>query len=283
MSLRVDRLATLYVAQPLIGAGSRQRTAQLPILMYHSISDTAEPGVAAYYRTVTPPNVFKSQMNALREAGWRGVTLRQGLKTLANSAGQSYKTVAITFDDGFEDFYSAAYPVLQDNRFTATMYLPTAYIGDTGQSFKEHRCLTWARVRELHQAGIEFGSHTVNHLKLWDLGWNEITVELRQSKQIIEDKLGATTGSFAYPYAFPQQDKVFASRFRDELKRAGYSNCVTTMIGRVAESDDLYSLKRLPVNSCDDSALLLAKVDGAYDWLAVAQKVVKSAKTLIHR
>src|SRR5690242_16122218 len=97
-SVRFDRLATLYVAQPLLRTGGRRKEAYLPVLMYHSISDTPETAVRAYYRTVTAPNVFEAQMDALRKACWRGVTLREGLETLAASPAKVEKMVAITFD-----------------------------------------------------------------------------------------------------------------------------------------------------------------------------------------
>jgi peptidoglycan/xylan/chitin deacetylase (PgdA/CDA1 family) len=279
--LRFDRFATLYVAQPLLSTGLGRKDARLSILMYHSVSDANEAGVSPYYRTVTAPDVFKAQMKTMRNAGWRGVSLTEGLRTLSATPERAQKMVAITFDDGFEDFYTAAYPVLRENNFTATMYLPTAYIGDAPAAFKSQRCMTWQQVRELHDQGMEFGSHTVNHPKLWDLDWAAIGSELRDSKKTIEDKLSAEIPAFAYPYAFPQQDKPFTSRFRQELESAGYRSCVTTSIGRVAADDDPYTLKRLPANSCDDADLLMAKLEGGYDWLAWAQKIVKSAKTAV--
>src|SRR4051812_20321319 len=277
---RLDRFATLYIAQPLRSVGIRSAARHLPILMYHSISTTPEDGVPAYYRTVTRPEVFHQQMSWLKQAGWRGVSLCEGLGYLSNSDAKQ-KCVAITFDDGFEDFYTSAWPALQQNQFLATMYLPTGHITDTAKVFKDHRCLTWGQVCEMHRHGIEFGSHTVTHPKLWDLQWPRITAELRDSKVAIEDALGVAIPSFAYPYAFPQKDRAFTSRFRDELQGAGYQNCVTTAIGRVVANDDRFTLKRLPANSCDDADLLRAKLEGAYDWLAIAQNAVKSMKTVV--
>jgi peptidoglycan/xylan/chitin deacetylase (PgdA/CDA1 family) len=277
-SFRLDRFATLYLAQPLFTAGCRSETNHLPILMYHSISDTPEENVLPYYRTVTPPEIFNSQMRSLREAGWRGVTLAEGLQRLRSGFQVNEKIVAITFDDGFEDFYTEAYPSIDENGFSATMYLPTAFIADSPKTFKNHRCLTWRQVCELHAKGIEFGSHTVNHPKLWDLDWPEITTELRDSKTAIEDHLSASVPSFAYPYAFPQQDRAFTARFREELQKSGYENCATTAIGRVTVGDDPYTLTRLPANCCDDFALLRAKLEGAYNWVGIPQLFLKKVK-----
>jgi hypothetical protein len=94
---------------------------------------------------------------------------------------------------------------------------------------------------------------------------------LSESKSAIEQQLGQPVHSFAYPYAFPQENRNFASRFRMVLETAGYANCVTTSIGRPDGSVDRLHLPRLPVNTADDRNLLTAKLNGAYDWLAVPQ------------
>jgi peptidoglycan/xylan/chitin deacetylase (PgdA/CDA1 family) len=278
--MRFDRFATLYIAGPL-SIRSRQSATCLPALMYHSVSNSLEERVSPYYRTVTQPQIFQEQMAILREAGWRGVTLSDGLKAMCGGAGPREKLVAITFDDGFEDFYTSAFPALRENGFSATMYLPTAYISENGKKFKQHRCLTWGQVQELNSNGIEFGSHTVTHPKLWEMDWSGIYSELTESKSAIEDKTGKSVFSFAYPYAFPQQDQNFCSKLREALQNAEYRNCATTIIGRIQSGADSYALKRLPANGCDDRQLLLAKLNGAYDWLGGPQSASKKLSGFI--
>ena len=289
----------------------------LPILMYHSISDDPEPGVRPYYKVCTSPRRFAEQMQWLADWGYRGVTLSAGLAALnaaavgadsrrkkkdekagqsssffalpssvgANSASplplaarSAERLVALTFDDGFRDFQTAAFPVLQRHGFLATMYLPTAFIGDSHKKFKSRDYLTWSEVTELHAAGIEFGSHTVNHPELVDLSWPEIEAELRESKSTIELQLGHPAPSFAYPYAFPQADKAFAQRFRDVLAKTEYESCVTTRIGRIRPDADLLQLPRLPASNEDDWPLFEAKLGGAYDWVAVPQAFKKDVQ-----
>ena len=286
--MRFDRSITLGIAKPVRAAcrllGVAGRAPRLPILMYHSISDTAESGASEYYQVCTTPRRFSHQMAWLAENGWHGVTLSDGLACLLplpsnpnthistlNAQPASKKLVAITFDDGFRDFHTAAYPILQRHGFSATMYLPTGFVGDDRRQFKERECLTWQEVRELHAIGVEFGSHTVNHPNLVERPWTEITVELNDSKVAIEQALGAPVKSFGYPYAFPQAEGNYVRRFRELLVEAGYASCVTTAIGRARPGDDLLRLPRLPANSADDSDLLEAKLAGAYDWMAVPQ------------
>jgi peptidoglycan/xylan/chitin deacetylase (PgdA/CDA1 family) len=276
--MRLDRSLTLHLFRPLQSIGLRSGGSHLPILMYHSISDTPEPGFSPYHKVCTSPRRFAEQMQGLAETGWQGVTLREGLDVLAGKRQIAGRPVAITFDDGFHDFYTAAFPVLKQHGFAATMYLPTAFIGDDRRSFKSRACLNWSEIRELHRTGIEFGSHTVNHPILYDLSWPEIERELVLSKGPIEQKLGEPVSSFAYPYAFPQEDGPFTKTFMELLRGSGYRNGVTTVVGRAKPDDNPLTLKRLPANDCDDLALFAAKLAGAYDWLAGPQGWSKAAR-----
>jgi peptidoglycan/xylan/chitin deacetylase (PgdA/CDA1 family) len=280
--LQVDRLASVFVARPLLSAGLMSARPGIPILMYHSVSDDPEPGIPAYYRLATSPGRFREHMQWLRGAGYSVVSLSDAVRRL--STGRLEGGVAvITFDDGFRDFHTHAWPVLADFGFTATMFLPTGYIGRERRSFKGRECLTWSEVRELARAGATFGSHTVTHPKLQGLPWPEIRRELRDSRAAIEEAIGGTSDTFAYPYAFPQEDAAFASRFTTMLADHGYGGAVTTVIGRADASSEPLCLERLPVNQADDRALFTTKLAGAYDWLGKVQLVVRHAKRRVRR
>src|SRR5262249_18409974 len=106
--------------------------------------------------------------------------------------------------------------------------------------------------------------------------------ELVSSKQTLEQQLNAEVTAFSYPYAFPQHRRQFKSQFRGLLAASGYRSSVTTTIGSVDAQDDALSLKRLPVNSCDDPDLLHAKVRGYYNWMAAAQSAAKRFAIVRH-
>jgi peptidoglycan/xylan/chitin deacetylase (PgdA/CDA1 family) len=279
MNFRLDRLATLYVARPLRRWAS-PRTFCVPILMYHSIAEEDETTVAAYYRTATPPRVFAAQMAELDKAGYAVISLSEAVRHLAKGSQEARRRVAITFDDGYRNFFTDAFPVLQRRGFTASVFLPTAHIGKPGSRFKGKECLSWGEVRELQRQGISFGSHTVNHPQLYTLGVRAIREEVTVSKHTIEQKLGCAVESFAYPYAFPETDAEFKATLRAVLCEAGYRYGVCTSLGQPYPGVDPLFLKRLPVNSEDDAPLFRAKLEGAYDWLAGPQRVVKWAKNL---
>jgi peptidoglycan/xylan/chitin deacetylase (PgdA/CDA1 family) len=275
MSFRFDRFATLYLVNPLRRSVSRNKPS-IPILMYHSISDDAETGVHPYYRISTSPQQFASQMKYLHESGYTTCSLAQAIQHLQTQAAS--KLAVITFDDGYRDFYQHAFPALNHYGFSATVFLPTAYIGEHPIQFKGKDCLTWAEVRELNWHGILFGSHTVTHPQLRELSIAAVNEEITDSKATIEEKLGSAVDSFAYPYAFPQADSDFTKMLRDSLRRAGYRNGVSTIVGRASRTSEPLFLERLPVNSCDDRALFNAKLAGAYDWISTSQYVTKMVK-----
>lgn len=291
--MRLDRVITLNLVQParrLNGAASPETF--LPVLMYHSISDGAEPGLHPYHRVCTSPQRFREQLQWLQDNGCRGVALQTGLDWLQRGAptesspGRNGRPVVLTFDDGFHDFYTAAWPVLREFGFSATMYLPTAFITPNATSsngrgeFMGRACLNWTEVRELQGAGIEFGSHTVHHPKLVDLAWPQIRAELQDSKAAIEQQLGVACRAFAYPYAFPGTNREFVKQFNATLALAGYTSHVTTQIGRLAPGDDLLQIRRLPVNQDDDPPFLAAKLAGAYDWLGPLQTMSKALRSV---
>jgi peptidoglycan/xylan/chitin deacetylase (PgdA/CDA1 family) len=277
MSFRFDRFASLYIARPLRRIVS-ETGRRIPILMYHSISGEAEKGVHPYYRIATSPQRFAAQMKQLHASGYGTVSAAEAVSAAEESGACARKIVAITFDDGYRDFYHQAFPVLERFGFSATVYLPTAYIGDATAPFKGKECLTWAEVRELQQHGIRFGSHTVTHPQLHDLNPAQIQGEVVNSKKTIEEKIGCAVDSFAYPYAFPQTDQDFTRRLRDTLAEAGYENGVCTIVGRASRQSNPFFLERLPVNSCDDEVLFWAKLTGAYDWVGRFQHLLKRAR-----
>jgi peptidoglycan/xylan/chitin deacetylase (PgdA/CDA1 family) len=276
MRFRFDRALSLHVVSPLtLLYGDRPA---IPILMYHNIEHDQQSSVHPYYRTTTPPPLFEEQLRFLQREGYTSCSLECAVNQLQVQVSSTDKRVVITFDDGYGDFYRHAFPLLQRCGFTATVFLATAYIGESPIQFKGKDCMTWPQVRELNRNGIQFGSHTVNHPQLRALSMQAIDSELLQSKRTIEDQLGCPVTSFAYPYAFPQTDSDFKAQLRNSLRRAGYDNGVCTVIGRANRNSDPLFMERLPVNSGDDRRFFAAKLNGAYDWMAKLQYVSKMTR-----
>jgi glycosyltransferase involved in cell wall biosynthesis/peptidoglycan/xylan/chitin deacetylase (PgdA/CDA1 family) len=269
--IRADRLLTLGFDR-LRRLGLHSPPAGIPILMYHSISDGPEPGVSPYYRLTTPPALFRRQIRWLATNGYRVIGLDELLRLNGNGAVGG-KTVVITFDDGFRDFLTSAWPTLQEFGMTATVFVTTGLVGGR---FLGREVLSWEEIRELRRAGISFGSHTVRHPQLFKLPWAEVDTELRDSKGELEQRLGETVADFCYPYAYPEVHSMFRRCLSEALESVGYRLAMTTRIGRSRPGDDPFALRRLPVNGADDLPFFAAKLSGAYDWLGTVQRLWKS-------
>jgi peptidoglycan/xylan/chitin deacetylase (PgdA/CDA1 family) len=273
---RIDRLVTVYVCHPVAKLTGWTAKHYVPILTYHSISENLFGRVHPYHHINTPVSIFEMQMRWLRRAGYRTIGLSELMNGFETKQDLS-KTVVLTFDDGYQDFYTDAFLLLRQFGFTATVFLATDRIQDSSVRVEGADYLTWSQVRELHSAGIAFGSHSVTHADLRSLGPEQIDYELGYSKETIEQKIGASVESFSYPFALPEEDGDFIRYLADTLENVGYSNGVSSAIGRAKPRDSRFFLSRLSVNSWDDVELLRAKVEGGYDWLHWPQWFYKFA------
>jgi len=278
INFRLDRFLTLYFFRHVTKRQTSAGDKRIPILMYHSISDEKEKA-HPYYHVNTSPAVFDAHMKYLHDNNYSVINLQDLEKSF--DTRDSSKYVVITFDDGFRDFFTTAFPILKKYNFSATVFLPTGFIHNERLSFKGKECMTWNEVRQLSKEGIIFGSHTVTHPQLSNLTEAEIEYEIKHSKEIIEDNLGSAIDTFSYPYKFPDENKRFKTLLRDLLRKHGYKYGVSTRIGITSKIDDVYFMKRLPVNSADHMSLFQAKLNGGYNWLYQLQYLTKLIKNTL--
>jgi peptidoglycan/xylan/chitin deacetylase (PgdA/CDA1 family) len=276
----VDRFATLRIVRPVRKICARPARQRIPILMYHSVSEASFKGVHPYFAIETSPRVFATQMKYLHDNGYKTISTADLVRLLCENRPGSEKYVVITFDDGYRDFYTHAFPVLSSFGFSSTIYLPSAYIGQRSHRFLEKDCLTWPEVRELHRSGVIVGSHTASHARLDDLAESALEHEIQGSKETLENELGSAITTFAYPYAFPDRNLEFAHRLRDVLKMSGYHDGVAKIIGTKHTVEERFFLRRIPINTADQISLFAAKLEGDYDWLHGAQSIAQTVKRL---
>ena len=276
---RLDRFLTLYFFHPLVRRGGHSKEFRVPILMYHSISDDRENEGHPYYHINTSPAVFAEQMRFISDNDYSVVDLKDLENCFDHNNELAAKCVVITFDDGYRDFYTKAFPILHEYNFPATVFLPTEFIGNKKKKLTGKEHLTWSQVSELSDQGISFGSHTVTHPELISLRDEDLEYEIKQSKETIEEKLGKSIDTFSYPFKFPEDNKTFIINLRNLLQKHGYHTGVSTRIGTTSKGDDIYSMKRIPVNSDDDILFFKAKLEGAYDWLNIPQYLIKRIRT----
>lgn len=230
------------VSQSLSFSTSLQE--EVPILMYHHIR--IPPAGAKRLEkilTITPQD-FYHQMELLYKEGYRTISLKQ----LFEKKWQ--KKFIITFDDGYKDVITEAYPILASFGFKATIFLIVNEIGKPGH-------LDWADIRFLESQGWEVGCHTMNHLNLTHLSPDKQWDEIYLSKKILEKKLGHPILFLSYP----------AGRFNENViqlvQLAGYQGAVTTIPGKVNKINDIYKLKRVRINGGTPLNYFMEKVLGA--------------------
>lgn len=283
-NFRLDRWLTLELASPWRRHRAPTAGRRVRILMYHSISRRVDDRSHPYYRTVTTPERFAQHMELLRGDGHRVMSLGDALHWMnapvPDDGSEQPSPVVVTFDDGFADFFTQAFPVLDALQIPATVFLATGCLN--GRFVNGQPCLRRSEVSELAARGVTFGSHTVSHPRLVHLGQSDIDKELLRSRQDIEQITGAPVSLFSYPYRFPEEDSEFTARLAERLKRNGYAGGVTTSIGSARAHDHPLFLKRLPVNDDDDVELFRAKLDGDYDWLHGVQLASKRWRQWAH-
>jgi len=278
--LRVDRAISIRLVRPVSRLlPGRRRHARIPILMYHGIRPTLGAR-HPYFETNIAPALFARHMELLSNYGYTTVTLREVNEALLTGRAVG-KWVALTFDDGYRDFYTAAFPVLSKYGLTATVFVIPGLTGEQRIDRDGKEFMTWGEIREVQSYGMQIGSHTMTHPQLHSMQPTQIKKELKQSKDLIEDKLGVAIQSFAYPFAFPEQDRPFVQTMKDLLTLHGYCDGVCTIIGTAQRGHDPLFLPRLPVNGYDDLPFLEAKLSGGYDWLHTFQYLRKRLRLAV--
>ena len=216
-----------------------------PVFYYHRVGPFRAG--APRKMTVTPEN-FKSQMHFLRRNGNRVLTLDQ---VLAGEPG-----VALSFDDGFKDCLEHALPTLRALRFPATFFIVAGAVGGTDDwmrvtAMPEERILGWDDLKELRDAGMTIGSHSMTHTTL---SFHEIA----ESRRVLEERLGVKVGHFAYPRGEHSPESV------EWVRQAGYRAAWATKSGGL----EPFTRQRLPVSAnatlADFGAKLLKARLGRY-------------------
>lgn len=200
------------------------------ILMYHYVRDGVDEATDPIgYRLSTPPEVLDEQITLLQAMGYKPATM----KDVAEGKGGK-RTVVLTFDDGYLDFYTKAYPILKEHGWTATVYVVSGFIGRAGY-------LTRGQIKELHDNGLEIGVHSVNHFDLAKMTPERAAQEITQSKTAIEKITGEPTYTFAYPAGKYNEDTMRL------VEQAGLTSAVTTNSGVAAPHNSAFELPRIRI------------------------------------
>jgi peptidoglycan/xylan/chitin deacetylase (PgdA/CDA1 family) len=214
-------------------------TVQVPILMYHYIQvppSYAEDRIG--WGLSTSPEDFKQQMDYLDQHGYHPITLTDLRAYLNGSRSMPDRPVVLTFDDGYLDLYTQAFPVLKHHHFKAVAYIVSGFLGRTGTNVSPEQ------VREMDAYGIEIGAHTANHVDLTRAG-STLNFEVAGSKASLEAVVGHPVLDFCYPSG------KFNAQVIQAVQAAGYESATTTQSGAAHSLGDRFVWARVRVSGSE--------------------------------
>ncbi len=207
----------------------------VPILMYHSVS----PEARKENRLSVSEKTFERQMRFLKERKYKVLPLEELAALIKEKKKIPSRAVAITFDDGYKNNYTYAFPILKKYNLAATIFI---IINEVGR--RQDDRLSWQEIKVMTDSGlISIGSHTLGPEPLINIkSEREIRRQISESKKILEAKLGCPVVVFSYP------EGRFNDKITQFVKDAGYKFAVATNPGKKISNDDAYALKRLRVS-----------------------------------
>ncbi|MGE5391907.1 MAG: polysaccharide deacetylase family protein [Deltaproteobacteria bacterium] len=232
---------------------------EVPILTYHKVSpDPRSGGLGLRVK----PYDLDWQMRYLKENGYHSVDLGAVVDHFKNGTKLPEKPVVITFDDGYENNYLYAYPILKKYGFTATIFVATKTVGgindfDYRKNIQpKNEMLTWRQIKEMRDNGITIGAHTVDHVHLTEVSLPEARNQIMESKNVLEKELKQEIKYFCYPYG--EYDQAVA----DIVKESGFLAATTTDQGLVRSDMNQFLLKRICITGNLDHKKFVEKLHG---------------------
>ena len=224
---------TAFVTGPAPG-----KAAIIPILMYHHLQKLPNDATELRLTWTVAPENFDAQMALVAQRGFHAITMAQLVGQLKDGKPLPAKPIVISFDDGWEEQYAVAFPILKKYHLIGTFFIYTRPIGHA-------LYMTWAQLQEMSAAGMDIQAHTLTHPHLRALPPDEAMKEISDSKSILETRLGKPIVAFAYPFG------EYDAAVIDMLKRAGYQSAVTLAAGYNQRADELFTLHRIRVSYQD--------------------------------
>jgi peptidoglycan/xylan/chitin deacetylase (PgdA/CDA1 family) len=239
----------------------------ITVIAYHKISNKIDFGI-----NTVKVNHFKDQITLLANCGYKPTTFQR----IKQGEAVTEKSIVIAFDDGYEDCYTEAAPVLSHYNFPAVIFPITNYIGKRNTwepFFLQHRFkhLSKAQLTELSTYDFEIGSHGKNHSYLPLLNSKALKSELEDSKKAIEDLIGREVITFCYPYGY------FNKRSIEGVKKAGYNYAVAAPRVLLKETGNEYTIPKQSIYATDSLSMMAKKLKNrnSFSWPTISQWLIQ--------
>jgi peptidoglycan/xylan/chitin deacetylase (PgdA/CDA1 family) len=231
------------------------------VLCYHGVGRVAAG--ADPHGLFVEKELFGEHLEIIQGEGYELLPVGELWRSMRTGADTERKA-SISFDDGLVQTAREAVPMLLERGVRCSMFIATGLMGKRHPDLGEEMIVDREEVLELAQAGVEIGAHTVDHVELNDLPFEQALDQLRRSRSALEDLLGKEVTSMAYPYGRPRGQTPLAA------ERAGYEiACACTGSGPWQP----FNLPREPVFQSATPLRLRVKMAGLYGPLHAAKRV----------
>lgn len=194
-----------------------------------------------------PFPIFRWQMEFLQRTG-RVISYDKAIQMLQSSASLSQDFFVITFDDGYEDFYTNVFPLLRKLNLPAILFVTTGFIEEkipyifSSPPLQEVKPVSWEMLKKMHKSSIiTLGAHTHTHVELTEHSEGEVIEELTRPIQLFRKQLGISVEHFAYPRAkWNVKTELLVRKF--------YKSAVIGKYKKVTKKNfNLYRINRIPI------------------------------------
>jgi len=232
---------------------------QYPVIMYHYVNDSEKAEVD---KRIVIPQVFEMQMRFLKRNNYNVISLEEFAYNIKHNKSMPHNTIVLTLDDGYEDNYLNAFPILKKYNLPATIFVWVNKIGEPG-------FLKEAQIRQMSNSGIiTIGSHTLSHSHLPSLtSERQVAQEIFASKQRLEQIIRKPVTTFSYPIG------GFNEKIRSLVIQAGYDTAVATSPGLRYPNNDPYAIKRVRISQSSKNLFVFwFETSGLYKYLLELRK-----------
>lgn len=251
------------------------RKFDIPVIMYHRVIRDPETESGKHGTYITESQ-FTEHLQILKDNNFITITLADLAKIPLHKRFEK-KYIILTFDDGYQDNYTYAFPILKKFACKAVIFLVSNTDHNewdvTQTQEKVFKLMTQAMLGELKESGlIEFGGHTLTHPRLSTLTDQQLHDEIVTDKLKTEEKLNIKLTSFAYPYGDLDE------RVKKVVHETGYDFAVSTDSGSAALSDDLLQIRRIAIFPSISAFGFKRKIKGNYNFIKVKRELKKLKK-----
>lgn len=232
----------------------------IPILLYHSVDDRPP---ADFRPWAVSQDLFVDHLDMLVELGWVGLSVGQLTELTRTGSPVPERAVVVTFDDGFRDFASNAWPLLKARGLPATLYVTAGQVGGSSEWLESMGAgqlpiLGAAEIGGLSDDGVEIGAHSMTHPQLDAVGRERAWREINDSKYALEAIVGKPVETFAYPHGYHDRET------KKMVADAGYTSAAAVRNALSHPGDDRFALARYTVMADCTSKHLEGVLEGRH-------------------